>query len=306
MTETGFTKSGAPPDAAPRYASTVLLLRDRSPGDAAGGFEVFLVKRHGASAFMGGAYVFPGGKVDRGDAALVDAAAADRCAARLSVTPGRARAREDSVGLWVAAIREVFEEVGVLLASRQDGGALDAAALERIGAARAAERPLAEIVAAEGLRLDLDALVPWAHWITPSLEPRRFDTHFFLARAPAAQTASIDARETTEGAWLTPAQAIARHEAGEIFLPPPTLMNLDELSRAPSIEAVLAVARARTIAAILPKLGAVGESMAILLPWDPLFATTEGEALPGEGPHPMAGPVSRVWLDGERWRMGRG
>lgn len=298
MSPTGFTQPGTTPDVMPRDASTVVLLRARE----ADAFEVFLVKRHGASAFMGGAYVFPGGKVDREDASLTDAATAERLAARLSPTPGRARTDEESAGLLVAAIREVFEEVGVLFA-RGPSGPLDEATLARVRAARAEDLPLSAIMAAEGLALDLDALMPWAHWITPSLETRRFDTHFFLALAPEAQVVDVDARESTEGAWMTPAEALTRHEAGEILLPPPTLANLDELARLGALAAVLAAARARRVPAILPKVGAVGESMAIILPWDPLFAQTDGQALPDESTEPAAASYSRVVLEGERWRL---
>lgn len=297
VSETGFTQPHAAPDVAPRDASTVILLRDRPAGD----LEVFLLRRHGASTFMGGAYVFPGGKVDATDGVLLGD---DVVLPPLSVRPGRTLTRAAAAASWVAAIREVHEEAGVLLARRLDGAPLDEAQRERLTTARAAEQPLAPLLAAEALVLAPELLLPWAHWITPSREPRRFDTQFFVARTPPDQVAEADARETTDGVWLTPAEAIARHEAGALFLPPPTLVNLDELARLPTVEAVFAEARARTVAPILPKLGVIGESMAILLPWDPLFASTEGEALELPGPHPMQGRVSRVFLDGERWRLG--
>ena len=287
-----------------RDAATVLLLRE-----AAGGLEVFLVKRHGSSGFMGGAHVFPGGKVDPADAQLgprVVACDLPKTLGGLAQTPGRVRNDEVPLGLYVAAIREVHEEAGVLLARRRDGKPLDAAALARIEAARKGTPPFAQLIEQEDLVLDLDALVPWAHWITPSRETRRFDTHFFLTRAPSDQTASFDAHETTESEWLSPRAALERHEAGSIFLPPPTLVSLTEMSSFATVDAALDAARARPIMAILPKLGAIGENIAIVMPWDSTYAAMEGASLPTQDPHPMASDISRVTLIGERWRAGRG
>lgn len=244
-----------------RDAATVLLLR--AP------LEIFMVKRHGASGFMAGAYVFPGGKVD----AAEDISAVGAMPP-LSKTPGRERAPEQEKAIWAAAIREVFEEAGVKIARAED-------------------------------------LIPWSHWITPSQEPKRFDTHFFLTRMPADQTAAFDAHETTEGAWMSPKDAMARHERGELFLPPPTMFTLMELAPFAGVEEVLAAARGRRIAPILPRVGNAGEELAIFLPWDPLYEATEGEALPVGDQHPMkdASPsgISRVVLgEGGRWRAEKG
>jgi 8-oxo-dGTP pyrophosphatase MutT (NUDIX family) len=255
-----FTKSGTTPEAAPRDAATVLLLRARD------GLEIFMVRRHGASAFMGGAHVFPGGKVDADeDLARIRTRDPQVLIDKLGKTPGKERPPERTLAIYAAAIREVAEETKVEIASGDD-------------------------------------LIPWAHWITPSHEPKRFDTHFFLAEMPPDQAPAIDEKETTEGAWLSPKEAIARHDRGELFLPPPTLINLLELAPMSSPAEAFAAARARAIAPILPKIGAIGESLAILLPWDPLYDAAEGASLPPHpGGHPLAGPISRIVLDGQRW-----
>jgi 8-oxo-dGTP pyrophosphatase MutT (NUDIX family) len=287
-----------------RDAATVLLLRDGPTG-----LEVFMVRRHTASGFMGGAHVFPGGKVDPSDVAVADRVIAtdlDRTLAKLPRTPGRERAAEISLGLYVAAIRETHEEAGVLLARRADGKEIGPETWARVEAARKGTPSFAELIAAEDLVLDLDRLVPWAHWITPSRESRRFDTHFFLVRAPLDQTPSIDAHETTESEWLAPKIGLAKHDAGTIHLPPPTLVSLWELSRFSTVDEAMSDATRRPVTAVLPKLGAIGERIAIVMPWDSTYAAMEGDALPVADPHPMATPISRVVFDGERWIPGQG
>jgi 8-oxo-dGTP pyrophosphatase MutT (NUDIX family) len=311
---TSFSAQGAASTQALRDAATVLLLRDR----AGGGIEVLLVRRHSKSSFMAGAYVFPGGKLDPADepdriARFAAEGAVDRCRALLSPTPGRELTRETSFALFVAALRELFEEVGVLLAKQSDGSppALDdpeigvrfARHREDVHAGR---RELARVLEAEGLVLDFDGLAPWAHWITPSAEPRRFDTRFFLAALPKGQTAKFDERETTDQIWRSPEDAIRGHVEGEIYLPPPTYANLEDLFGVASVEDAMARARGRKIAPVLPKVAGVGEAIAILFPWDPLYADAEGESLAMSEPHPMATPISRIVLRGERWVAERG
>lgn len=238
-----------------RDAATVLLLRDP--------LEVFMVKRHGASGFMAGAYVFPGGKVDANEEL---APVRDAQLPPLSKTPGRDRTPDQERAIYAAAIREVFEEAQVKIARGED-------------------------------------LIPWAHWITPSREPKRFDTHFFLTEMPADQSAAFDQHETTEGAWLSPSTALERHDKGELFLPPPTMITLMELTQFSRVRDAILAASSRRIAPILPKLGAVGESLAIFFPWDPLYDAAEGESLPPfPSGHPLAAPISRVVLEGDRWR----
>jgi 8-oxo-dGTP pyrophosphatase MutT (NUDIX family) len=227
--------------ALPRSAATVVLLRE-GPRAA----EVLLVRRHGASGFMAGATVFPGGKLDAADLQVpaVGRTAAD-CAALLGLDDaGQARA------FFVAAVREMHEEAHVLLAADAGGRLADAEALDRIDARLAAVRDGHRLaagawhaaVAAEGLQLRLDLLTPFAHWLTPKVEPRRFNTYFLAGRLPAGQVARLDGHETTAAFWRTPADALAEHAAGgAVLLPPPTLHTLDRLHRlGTDVELVLA------------------------------------------------------------------
>lgn len=303
----------AAPDAQARDAASIILLRERSEPDASGcTYEVLLQRRHGAASFMAGAFVFPGGALDLCDLDealgphLVPGHAA--CADRLEDTPGAPLAPGARLGLCVAGCRELFEEAGILLARRPSGAWLDLSDAETHRAYhRLRERlndgalGLTEVLSAEGLRLDPGALVYWAHWITPSLEPKRFDARFFLARLPEGQRPLEDQREATEQAWMSPQSALDASERGELVLPPPTLRNLEDLRASPTLDALFERARRRTIAPILPKMTLVEERITILLPWDPLYVGAEGRALELGSPHPMAQGPSRIVLDGHHW-----
>ena len=272
--------SSAPP---PRPASTVVLVRDDP--DAREGFAVFLVKRHGKSGFMAGAHVFPGGRVDGADGAwaprLDDAA---RIAASRAV-PGVAV--DVAVAYAVAAIRETAEECGVLLAVDDARARPPGAVAARVAARLAAGDAFTAVLDDERLVPDVAALAPLAWWITPAAEPKRFDTRFFLARAPADHTASSDRRETTEGEWLAPGAALDAYAAGRIALAPPTLATLEDLAAAGSVDAALAAAAPTT--PIEPVLTHDGAGALVL-------------ALPGDALHPTAARCSprrtRVVLDG--------
>ena len=163
-----------------------------------------------------------------------------------------------------------------------------------VGAAR-------ELREEAGLDVDPAALVPFAHWITPSAEGKRFDARFFVAAAPAGQTARHDAVETVDHLWATPAEVLARYERGELKLPPPTIRNLEDLAPHVTVEAALAWARARPFTAILPKLVPLGETLAIVLPWDPEYATLPGEGIVIDPAHPVARQPSRFVLREGRW-----
>ncbi|MEZ4589215.1 MAG: NUDIX domain-containing protein [Gemmatimonadales bacterium] len=224
-----------------RLASTVLLVRDRAtpaaPGDST--IEVFMARRHVETVFVGGAYVFPGGRVDPEDA--IDPA---RC---VGVDPTSAGQRlslgAGALAHYVAAIRECFEEAGVLLAYDREGRLLDfadPAVDERFRVSRerlnAGAVSMAEIVEREDLRLATDRIEYWAHWITPLGEPRRYDTRFFIARAPGGQTAAHDEGELVNSAWVTPREAIERARRREWLIIFPTLMNLRALGRHPNVD----------------------------------------------------------------------
>jgi 8-oxo-dGTP pyrophosphatase MutT (NUDIX family) len=254
------------PDPSPLPAATVTLVRDCPRG-----LEVLLLQRSFDAGFMPGVHVFPGGGLDPDDAS--------RELQALCCGPGDAGAsrllgvERGGLAYWVAAIREAFEEAGVLLAYAADGALLElrGATAARFRAHREAldrgERSLAAILREEGLRLATDRLLYFSHWITPLGLPRRYDTRFFLARAPEAQEPSPDQRETIAHAWVRPAEALERHARGEINLRTPTLRTLELFARHEHTGGLEAALRAqRGIPALLPRLTADGRG---LLPGEP-------------------------------------
>lgn len=250
-----------------RDAATIMLVRDGQVG----GVEVFLVRRALDAVFVGGAYVFPGGAVDPSDG-QVDLQ---------ELCPGRDDAAASTIlgvtagGLiyWVTAVRECFEEAGVLLACDRMGRLVslrDPAAAERFGrhrvALHAGERSLADICRTEGLRLAVDRVQFWSRWITPEGPPRRFDTRFFVAVAPDEQVPLHDAKETIANAWVRPAEALA----GDLQLPFPTRRHLEALAAFPSTAEVMRAAGARErLAPVQPRVLADAEGIRHLLPGDP-------------------------------------
>jgi 8-oxo-dGTP pyrophosphatase MutT (NUDIX family) len=243
--------------AVPRDAATVILLRQAVDAGAGGvGFEAFLLRRTAELEFAPGAYVFPGGSVDARDADPGVGWAGPRpadFAALLDVPPDRARA------LVCAAVRETFEESGVLLAgASHDDLVSDSAALAADRhALLAGTASLAEVLGRRGLVLRTDLLTPWARWITPEASPRRFDTWFFAAALPPGQAATAapeghaDPGESESGAWLRPASALEAARAGQMTLLPPTAVTLGELARHADVPAILA--RRQVITPRLPK-----------------------------------------------------
>ena len=230
-----------------------------------------MVERHHQIDFATGALVFPGGQVDPADA---DRALASRCS-------GSAGLDDEARSLRVAAIRETFEEAGVLLARRRgDPELLDAGALRGIetrerAALAAGERPLAEIAAAADLVLALDLLVPFAHWITPVFMPKRFDTWFFLVAAPRDQVALHDGRESVDSVWITPPDAEAARSAGQRTIIFPTLLNLRKLGLAKNVAAALENARRQKIVTVLPRIEKRGETPTMVLPADAGYDVVE-------------------------------
>jgi 8-oxo-dGTP pyrophosphatase MutT (NUDIX family) len=255
-----------PEPATPRASATVLLLRD-----GARGLEVLMVERHHQIDFVGGALVFPGGQVDAADA---DPALAARCAGVAGLSaPERA--------LRVAAIRETFEEAGVLLARRRGArGLVDAETLRGIeerqrAALHGGERSLAEVAEREDLELACDALVPFAHWITPLFMPKRFDTWFFLVEAPPDHVALHDGHESVDSLWITPADADAERSAGRRSIIFPTLLNLRKLGRARSVAEAFAAARREPIVTVLPRVEPRGDTPTLVLPADAGYEVVE-------------------------------
>ena len=207
---------------ATRPAATVLLLRDAREGN--GGIEVLMTRRSDQASFAPGAYVFPGGGIDALDADAATHAAADRRPTQSDLHLTQA----------IAAIRESFEELGVLLARHADGrmaGATDIAAIDR-------HQPLVAQCTARGLRLAADSVFMLAHWITDRDLPRRFDVPFLVARMPEGQEPVADEAEQFEPVWVKPADALARHEAGQFFMIFPTIRTLQRLATFATTQAV--------------------------------------------------------------------
>lgn len=227
--------------AVPNLAATVLLLRD-----GADGAEVFMVVRHGDIAFAGGALVFPGGRLDPGDRAL----------AERHGLPG------DAGGLRFCALRETFEEAAILLAR----GSIPRDFATWQARLCADEIGFAALLDGLGVQPAPEALVPFAHWITPPNRPKRFDTHFFLAVAPVGQTAAHDGGEAVDSLWINPRRALAEADAGRRKLVVATRLNLMRLARFDSVDAILAHAHATPVVTIEPRSKAVPEGRLMTLP----------------------------------------
>ena len=229
-------------EATPRPAATILLLRDGPDG-----LEVFMVVRHHEIAFAGGALVFPGGRVEPPDQDL---------ARRLAAMNGQDAA---TLGFQIAAIRETFEECGVLLARRRGSDRLiDAATLRDVEMRHRADLNAGAIgfeamLLAEELVPATDVLVHFAHWITPTSQPKRYDTHFFLARAPEEHLAVHDGREAVESIWITPQQALKDAAIGRFKLIFATAKNLEKLARPRTAEDAVVAARQSKIVTVLPQ-----------------------------------------------------
>jgi len=295
--------------AIPKKAATVILLRNKEPG----GFDVFLLKRHEKSSFMGGNFVYPGGRVDRDDGSL------EICSLSKGMTSEEAQkilgetfSPEESFGHWVAAIRELFEEAGVLLAYDQKGKLLelkDREERERFLHYRESfqkdKTSISEMAQKENLLFALDQLHYYAHWITPEARSERFDTRFFLARYPSGQEASHDQKETTAGTWLTPQKALEENLTGDIILSPPTLKTLEDLSRFRSIEEIFHSLKKEDVQPILPILTKISDHPLLVFPWDPEYEIFQKGKIPSPinhgRPSQPGDNTTRLILKEGRW-----
>ena len=265
----------------PRDAATVLLLRPCATNP----FEVFMVRRHSASGFMGGMYVYPGGKCDPADsAAEIEPFCFGVTAADAAVVLGAGLEPRRALGHFVAAVRETFEEAGVLLAVDSQGHPVDVAtAGPGLAWARAAlqggHTSLVAILAALGWRMDLGCLRYLAHWVTPPVESRRFSARFFLASVPEGTAAAHDTHETTASAWIAPAAALRRYRVGEIDTAPPTLRILEQLAEQPSIAAALAMAPHAPVSPTSPQIAPNEATFTLVLDGDPLHPTAPGDRM---------------------------
>lgn len=247
---------------------------------------------------MGGMWVFPGGSVCPADTspeslARIPEPSQARCAA-LGTLAGEAVERVQCLGLAVAACRETFEETGVLLASNEAGDQCGSDLTARVQGQRRAIAAQPELFASllreEELFLRVDRLVYWAHWITPSIVPRRFDTRFFIASVPSDQLAVIDSTETIDHAWMSPAALVAAADTGSMSVSHPTLYNLMELDSSlrehGSLQDLLSATSKRAVIPILPKM-VHEEQTAMVLPWDPFYRNFVGESAPEHLEYPQ-------------------
>ncbi|MEM9748103.1 MAG: NUDIX hydrolase [Actinomycetota bacterium] len=260
------------PDQVPiRDAATVMLLRD--PADGEPGVEVFVLKRTASAAFGAGMYVFPGGRVDPEDAGdeietFCRGLSDDDASGQLGIDAG-------GLAYWVAAIRECFEEAGVLLAEPRNGGALDVSDEERV-AVHDGELSMAELCRRHDLVLDLTTTHYVDHWITPIGEQRRFDTRFFVTDAPDDQVGSHDDAETVDSTWIRPETALEMVDAGDLMMMPPTVANLRWLTEfASADDAVAAGAAKDDVPTTLPKIRFAddGSIAGVVMPSDPDYDT---------------------------------
>ncbi|MBV9509555.1 MAG: NUDIX domain-containing protein [Caulobacteraceae bacterium] len=237
-----------------RPAATVLLLRDEPA------FEVLMVRRHHQIDFVPGAMVFPGGKTHAGDH---HPRWAERCI-------GWAGTPETERPLRIAAIREAYEEAGLLIARRGDGEPFpgDERAQEARAAVAKDERSFLDVVELLDLRLDLEALTLFARWITPDIGPKRFDTWFYVARAASDQLAVCDGWETVEAEWISPKQALQLAAAGEREVIFPTRMNLKLLAEAGGVEDAIVRAAARPVVVVEPWLERRADGPVLVIPTD--------------------------------------
>jgi len=257
---------------APRPAATVLTLRDGTEG-----YELLMLRRNLNSDFVGGAYVFPGGGVDANDAGP----RAQRLAYGMTdeTASKRLNLAEGGLAYYVACLRELFEEAGLLIACDGDGGAvaLDEPVLRsRLVQYRrevnAGTLGFVEMMERENLHLDLRGLEYIAHWVTPVGPPRRYDTRFFVALAPVNQVATHDAGETVADQWVRPVDALAAHERGELEMIFPTIKNLENIAHFATPADVMARARSLTdIPCVLPKIFNSKEGIRIVMPGEPGF-----------------------------------
>ncbi|MHB8090696.1 MAG: NUDIX hydrolase [Syntrophales bacterium] len=255
----------------PTDAATVVLLSNRSSG----GCEIFLMKRVKSSTYREEIYVFPGGLLEEAD---LDPEL-EGCAGEFSGVKAKRLLQEPDIseslalGLFMAAIRETFEEAGVLLARDSSGGVVDL--LEPDAASRFAgyrrevyqrRLSLSELARREKLVFAPDLLVPYSHWITPEIVPRRFNARIFLTFLPASQKPEHDNLELTDSCWLTPVRAIAAYSARRMFMMPPTIRTIEELNESPDAEELLTTSRSRKIEVILPEAFRTAEGLKVRLP----------------------------------------
>jgi 8-oxo-dGTP pyrophosphatase MutT (NUDIX family) len=282
----------------PKDSATVILVR-RAQGKTP---EVFLARRHDSQSFMAGVYVFPGGQLEASDADIAETKllSVNNDFQPHTLLQDSTLTRDMALGFYICAIRETFEETGVLFARNASDASIDfgnATIQERFAAYRQplneGKITLAEIIRQEDLVVLPELLIPYAHWITPEIVPTRFSTRFFLAEMPHhGQSAITDKDELTSSLWVTPGDALQMYTAGKITMMPPTLKTLEEMAEFISLDELFAAARNRKIYPIMPQPMKGG----LKLPHDPEYSIERYKQLarPGE--------TSRFLMSGGIWQ----
>jgi len=287
----------------PRPAATVILIRPHRDE-----FQVYLLKRNEKSGFMGGYYVFPGGTVDPEDRdAGIWEQHVDRGVEEIVHRLGGGIDIENILAYGVAALRETFEEAGVLLVrqARQREDDLEGICSRRL-AGPLSRGWFRDLIVSEGWMLAFSRLKKWAHWITPELMKRRYDTRFFLTVLSEEQVCRPDRHETVHGLWISPREGLMGNLDGRIPLSPPTLVTLDELSRYHRLQDLESAIESRSWgAALFPRLVPVENGAVILEPWDPHYrqdVITFDPQMLEKAVLPIQAPFSRIWLHQGIWR----
>jgi 8-oxo-dGTP pyrophosphatase MutT (NUDIX family) len=287
----------------PVPAATVILTRQH-----AGQLQVYLLKRSANSGFMAGNYVFPGGMVDPEDQNLKGwEAHVDLDLDGLAQYLGGGLIATETLAYGIAAIRETFEEAGVLLALKHDKNSEDLKWIRKMRLSGGLLKGwFLKFVASAGSILALSALSRWSHWITPELMKRRYDTRFFVASLPPGQHCQPDARETTHGIWINPEKGLAGNLAGEIPLSPPTLITLHQLLKYPTLKDLEKEAKIRRWGKVfLPRLVQLDQGMVIVEPWDTQYLQKEIDIDSNEletSILPVGKSFSRIWYHNGIWR----
>jgi 8-oxo-dGTP pyrophosphatase MutT (NUDIX family) len=263
-------------DAEPLASASIILLDPNRGSDEP--FGLFLLKRQTGSSFMPDRFVFPGGKVETGDGSEPF----------------------DDQTLRTCALRELLEEAGVILANdSKAASAIDSAARSSaLNELESGNKSLGKVLAGLGLSPALSSLTPYARWITPKARAKRFNTIFYLALMPEGQEAISDQKETSQGIWLGPAQALAENQAGRVELAPPQVRILGELAVHPNLEELFKSVRRADLTPVLPFLWIDGKKRVILLPWDSDYQAQEPRAVAKPCPAHLC---SRLIHDKGRW-----
>jgi len=281
----------------PKDAATVILVRENRDDN----WEIFLAKRHSRQSFMAGVFVFPGGQLEDDDCdhVFVNLVEVTHSFHAPTLLQDVRLTAEKARGFFIGAIRETFEETGILLAKNVSGlpvSFVEKGTRKRFAAYRRqlnkSEITLGDIARKEELLFLPEVLIPYAHWITPTFEPKRFSARFFLAKMPEGQMPITDADELTESIWGTPKNLLEMQAAGKIILMPPTLKTIEELSVFDSVDELFDAARQKAIYPVMPQL----KNKALLLPHDPEYSIAEYKR-----PADLRA-TSRLYLDNGQWK----